>query len=186
MNKLFAIAALAAVVVSTPAFAGSVQFDALNISPSPTGAKTDDFKVTYTDTLVGNFGYSIEASATHAGTTGYVKDAQLLEQLNVVIPNGPFTGTVSAIYGQERTTTKYASLYGLEGRVTSKTPVDNLTVSVGYRYLDGVNVAGFKANRVEASTEYDLTKKYAVGAEYFSTTGYSKNNQVGAFVKVKF
>lgn len=179
-------AAAGAVAVASAAHAGTLQFEGVNIAPVPAAVHQDQFKVIWTDAISGPVGYSFEANATDYDNTKFVKSAQLLEKLYVTVPLGFLTSTSRVMYGENFYTTKYNEIWGVEEKVTSKTPIQNLTVSAGYRYLDGVSVAGEMRKRIEASSEYALTKKYSVGVVYYNTTGNTKNDQVGGYLKIKF
>jgi hypothetical protein len=178
--------AAGAVAVASAAHAGSLQFEGVNITPVPAAVHQDQFKMVWTDTLAGPVGYSIEGNATDYDNTKFVKSAQLLEKLYVTVPLGFLTSTSRVMYGENFYTTKYNTIWGLEEKITSKTPIQNLTVSTGYRYLEGTSVAGEMRKRIEASSDYALTKKYSVGVVYYNTTGDSKNNQLGGYLKIKF
>ena len=158
-----------------------------NATTAAKSDKSDTVKTEFNNFVFGDtFRYSVEANLTQANNKGAVS-GQLIAKAGAVVPVGFLTLKPRVEYGTVEGLGKASQFYGLDGQVTSKTPIQPLTVTLGYRQrFNGNGGIGNRVTREEVSAEYAVTKKYGVGLAYYHNSGDSTSNVLGAYVKAKF
>ena len=162
-----------------------VEFDTVNPSTSRIDGTT--FKGEYTDKLIGNLNYSVELAASRNNGSGALTSDQVVGKVSTSFPVAFVTVTPRVELGENFSAGNSGqTFWGVEGTVTSKTPIEGLSVTSGYRYRNNLSSNGLNTSRFEASGAYQLTEQYSVGGVYYRTAGDSHNNTLGVFVKSNF
>lgn len=183
--KTLIAAIIASGLFATAANAGDVKLQYDNVQPEGRAPDVDKFRIQLSDNLYGPLNYEVELASAQAQSGGSMNDV-LRGAVSTNLNVGPFIVSPSVELGTARATGGTTTFWGVEGTVTSPTPVTNLVATVGYRYRDSMDGSNFSSTRYEVTGEYLITDKYSVGLSYYKNYGSVSNDTVGGFVRVRF
>lgn len=170
MNKLFALAALAAaVVIASPASAaslsGQVQF------ANPVGLKKPDatgYELTYNDTLVkGLVNVGADLYSAQPKGNGSVNTVVSVQAGPALPRIAGFQPVVYGEFGRSLQAGKDSDFYGYDVGA-SHTLIGPVSADVGYRHRQGLSTKSVQEDRLNGGVSYQFDNNI-VGVEYYRT-----------------
>lgn len=189
MKKIITFAAVAAMTIATPVFAGTLTGEAR--FGDVRGSKNTDsteLNVQYWDSIVGNFVAGAELQTKQYENAGSLNSAFSFKG-GYVLPK--FLNVASTAYGElgeSFKTNNNQEFWGLG--VKGSYPVFGpLSLTSGYRHRQGFDLSvGSKMNenRLDAGVSYGIMPGTSLGTTFYRTSGSTNSDTVGVSISHKF
>ena len=184
MKYTFLMAAAAACLIASSASAATVKYEYNDVKGRDSSARADLFKLEVSDEI-GKIDTTVEVNFKE--TTTNIVDDQLIAKAGTSFNYKNIRFAPRVEFGRTFRPGNDGNFVGIEGKLSSPTPIQNLTATVGVRRRQTLNnMTGQNTLRLEGSTEYALTSKYSIGAAYYRTSGDVHSDIFGGYLKVRF
>lgn len=169
MSKLFALAALITLAVSTPALAESLTGE-LRFADQQGGRRADstEYRIQYADTYAGIANVGAELTVKQPAHNGALTSKVVLKAGPVLPAIRGFQPIVYVEYGRSMATNKSFNVWGA-GAGVSRVLYGPVTAKLDYRVRRGVESRNGKETRVSGGLSYALDANDSIGVNYYRT-----------------
>lgn len=179
--KIFALAAMAASLVATPALAGTLQgevrFGDIRGGHAP---DSTEYRAQWDAPLNSFLNYGVELQVKQGNNEGAL-GSKVSAKVGPALPT--VLGFKPAAYGEFGRSLSQGDNFEFWGAgvKVSRQVVGPVSVNVGYRHREGFGSASNRLaeNRLNGGLAYDIGSGNSVGVSYYRTTGSTRTDQVG-------
>lgn len=179
MTKTMIFAAAAAVLVSTPALAGTLQGEVRLGDVRGGQPDATEYRVQWDAPIAYGFTYGAELQTKQKENAGNL-NSKVSGKLGYELPT--VLGVHAVAYGEVGKNLEKGNNFefwgaGLKAKRQVYGPV---SVNVGYRHREGFNgIDGLNEERLHGGLGYAIGKNDTVGVTYYRTSGTTRQDQIG-------